>query len=95
MMSLAKERGIKILFVIFPMEIDVVKKNDISQIGLSSFFKEKGAYCLDLITYFKKYAAQGEVLFIKRDFIHPTALGHRIAAEAIADYIFRNKIVEF
>jgi len=95
MMLLAKEHEAKILFVIFPMNIDVMKKKDVSCAGLSSFFKERGAYYLDLVTDFKKHAARREDLFIKRDFIHPTALGHRIVAEAIVDYIVRNKILEF
>jgi len=95
MMLLAKEHETKILFVIFPMETDVVKKKDVSYIGLSSFFKERGAYCLDLATDFRRHAAQGEVLFMRRDMMHPTALGHKIAAEAMADYIIRNKILGF
>lgn len=95
MMLLVKERGTKILFVIFPMEPDVVKKKDVSCAGLSNFFKERGAYYLDLATDFRRHAAQGEALFMRRDLIHPTALGHKIAAEAIADYIIRNKILGF
>lgn len=93
-MALTKKNKIKILFVIFPLHNQIIQGESVSYKPLSDFFKEEGAYFLDLMKYFNGLPREGKTLFIKRDIIHLDALGHNIAAEAIANYILENKILE-
>lgn len=95
MLSLAENNNAKIIFAIFPLENQVIKGKDNSYSPLSDFFKENNAYYIDLIDYFKDHLAEGQPLYKKRDIIHPSGLGHRIAAEAIADYIFKNGLIDY
>jgi len=94
MIALTRKNKIKILFVILPLHNQIIKGEEESYKPLSDFFREEGAYFLDLIKYFKDTPQSGEVLFIRRDIIHFNRLGHNIAAEAIAKYILENKILE-
>lgn len=93
MLSLAKENNVKILFVIFPLENQIVKRKDEAYGPLSDFFKKNNVYYIDLIGYFKGHLAESQPLYKKRDIIHPSALGHKIAAEAIAEYILKNELM--
>ena len=93
MLSLAEDNNAKMVFVIFPLENQIVKGKDNSYVPLSDFFKKNNAYYIDLIGYFKDHLAEGQPLYKKRDIIHPSALGHKIVAEAIADYIFKNGLI--
>lgn len=92
--SLVKRHKIKMLFVIFPLESQIIKKEEDSYKPLSQFFKEEGIYYIDLIKDFKHEAKQGKILYVKRDIIHPTLIGHSIVAQAISKYIIDNKILD-
>ncbi len=94
MIAFTKKHKIKILFVIFPLHNQIIQRKHVSYKPLSDFFKEEGAHFLDLIKYFNDAAQKSESLFIKRDIIHPNALGHNITAEAIANHMLDNKILE-
>lgn len=93
MITLAQRNNIKILFVLFPLDNQIVRGEKESCGSLSRFFKTEGAYYLDLIKDFNLAAADGKVLFVKHDIIHPTSLGHYITAEAIANYIIDCRIL--
>lgn len=93
MMIFSKENKIKILFVIFPLHNQILHKEISSYSPLSDFFKQKNANFLDLMEDFKKESEEGKSLFRKRDIIHPTSLGHSIAAEAISNSIIQNKLL--
>ena len=95
MLAVAKDNNAEIVFVIFPLENQVIKDKDKSYAPLSDFFKENNAYYIDLMEYFKDYPAGDEPLYKERDIIHPSRLGHKITAEAVADYILRNNVWEF
>jgi len=89
MICLADEHKIKILFVLFPREEQILKSDTTNEM-LTRFFKEKNAYYLDLIKDFNAHAE--EPLFRKKDSLHPLASGHKIAAKAIADYIIKHRL---
>lgn len=91
MMSLAKNYNTEILFVIFPLEQQILKGEGNSSRELTEFFEGKNVYFLDLIKYFKPNS--DKPLYIKRDPIHPNVLGSTIAAKAIADYILENDML--
>ena len=94
MISLAEDNNVKILFVIFPLENQVIKGKDDSYVPLSDFFRNNNAYYIDLIEYFKEHLVGGQPLYKERDIIHPSSLGHEIVAEAISDYIFKNRLMQ-
>jgi lysophospholipase L1-like esterase len=93
MLLLAKGHNTKILFVIFPLQGQVIRGEEFSCRGLSDLFRDNKAYCLDLIGSFRLRFKNGEPLFKRRDLLHPTSLGHRIAAESIADFIISQGIL--
>ena len=94
MLSLARLNDTNIVFVIFPLRNQIIKGEDnFSFVLLSDFFEENSIYYIDLIECFKRYAAKEHLLYRKRDIIHPSALGHKIAGEVIADYILKNKLM--
>jgi len=93
MILFCKKNKIKILFVIFPLESQVIKGSRESNKPLSDFFEENNALYLDLMPLFGVYNEKGQPLFQHRDLIHPTELGHKVAAQAIADYIIENQIL--
>ena len=93
MQSLAEDNDIGIVFVIFPLENQVIKKKDDSYFPLSDFFEENNVYYIDLIGRFKDYYGKSQPLYKSRDIIHPSSLGHKITAEAIADYILTNGLM--
>ncbi|MBN1353745.1 MAG: SGNH/GDSL hydrolase family protein [Candidatus Omnitrophica bacterium] len=91
--SLAKDHNIEILFVVFPLEQQILKKEDNSSKPLADFFKERNIYFLDMIKAFNRNS--DKKLYIERDSIHPNATGSAIAAEAMANYIIEKKIPFF
>ena len=94
MLAYAQENNIKIFFFIFPVNFQLLREQDATFRPLSDFFDKKGAYFLDLIKLFRQYYSEEKPLFRNRDFVHPTALGHSIAAKAIADYMVQHKLIE-
>ncbi|MDD4939039.1 MAG: SGNH/GDSL hydrolase family protein [Candidatus Omnitrophica bacterium] len=94
MISLVKSHKKKILFTIFPLENQIINKEEDSYKPLSQFFKEEGIYYIDLIKDFKREAKQSKILYMKRDIIHPTSIGHSIVAQAISKYIIDNNILD-
>ena len=93
MMRLAESENIKIIFVLFPLQNQVIKKESATCKPLTDFFRDKNAHYIDLIDTFIRKADSGGELFERRDLIHPTSLGHNIAAETIFAYIVDNKIL--
>jgi len=95
MLSLAEDNNTEILFVIFPLENQLIKGKDNSYVPLSDFFEKNKAYYIDLMGYFKDQLAGDELLYKERDIIHPSSLGHKITAEAIADYVLNNGLIPY
>lgn len=83
----------EILFVIFPLKNEVLNKEPYSYEPLSDFFKKEWFYYIDLIGDFNAYSRDNNVLFRTKDLIHPNALGHRIAAERISEYIINKNLL--
>ncbi|MDD2688646.1 MAG: SGNH/GDSL hydrolase family protein [Candidatus Omnitrophica bacterium] len=92
--TVAKAHNIKLIFVIFPLQNQVVNKHDVSCDKLSNFFKENGIYYIDLIKDFKYQISLGKILFKERDILHPNSEGHKVCANVIANYIENKNIIE-
>lgn len=92
--AFTKEHNIKLIFVIFPLQSQIVNGHTVSCEKLSNFFQENGIYYIDLIKDFRYQYSLGIILFRERDMLHPNAEGHRVSAYAIADYIKDKNIVE-
>lgn len=91
--EIAKENKSEVLLVIFP-EIGFLSDNYIllpvnKQIEEEA--KKQGFYVLDLIYYYKEYLP--EEIKVSTDDGHPNAKAHKIAADAIYDFIKKEKII--
>jgi len=91
MIVLSKEGETEILFVIFPIRSWIFREQKESYPPLTSFFKKNNADFVDLIEPFRKEDKSTETTFVKRDILHPSALGHKIAAEEIAKHIIAKR----
>lgn len=80
-----KKEDIRPIFVIFPLHGQVIKEEDKTCARLSEFFIQNNIDFIDLIDDFKKN--KDKELFLRYDMIHPTSIGHEIAAEKISAYI--------
>lgn len=91
MILLAKRHKIQILFVVFPLEQQILRGEKASFAPLAAFFEKEDVYFLDLIEYLSNKS--GQALFLKQDPVHPNTLGTKIVAEATADYIIEKEIL--
>lgn len=89
----AEDKNIPCLFVIFPIESQIQRDISASYAPLSRYFDEIGMHHMDLLPDFRERSGIPEKLYQSRDLIHPTALGHRIAGHAIAEYILENDML--
>lgn len=93
----AKEYDKPLLFVVFPIHEQLANLDDpgLPQQKLRAFAESKGVTYLDLLPAYRRAiegGATAEELF--KDETHPTRLGHRVAAEAIADFILHSGLLE-
>lgn len=91
MIALTKEKNAEILFVAFPLERQVLRKEGASYAPLADFFRNENVYFLDLIDLYN--SASDNTLYIDKDPIHPNAYASGIAAEAVADFIMQKGIL--
>jgi lysophospholipase L1-like esterase len=88
--SIAKERNIPVLLLIFPMTrkswTDYPYRKLHEQVGNTA--KEKGLYLIDLYDHFSQYPP--EDLMVAPGDSHPSRLGHELTAHAIYQWICVN-----
>lgn len=94
MMDLAQSNKIEILFVIFPLQGQVINREMFSCKDLSDFFVQNKAHCIDLIGNFSIADTEGKALYRERDIIHPNEYGHQLAALYITKYLLDNKMLK-
>lgn len=84
----ARERGIRLLFVLFPDgdQVGIADPDLAPQERLLAFCAEAGLECLDLTPAFRA-SSQGTALF--SDIMHPSDAGHALAADVVARYLGR------
>ncbi|MEA2626928.1 MAG: hypothetical protein QOD06_2973, partial [Candidatus Binatota bacterium] len=80
--DLARSRGAAVLFVVFPIDTRIAEHASETAPILTRFAAENDIPLLDLV---KVFAESREPVLI--DYTHPNAIGHRLAAKAIADAI--------
>jgi lysophospholipase L1-like esterase len=92
--DLCRRNGIEVIFVIFPLQSQLVRNETASFKPLADFLKENKIHYLDLIDIFRPHYSQNIQIYRPRDLIHPNITGHKIVAEAIAEYIIDNHILD-
>ena len=94
MVDLAQSNKIEILFVIFPLQGQVMNREMFSYKDLSDFFTRIKAHYIDLMGEFNKADVEGKALYREKDIIHPNEYGYQLAAMSIAKYILDNKMLK-
>lgn len=92
-MALEKE-GIPLVVAIFPYahQLQLEDKDNIVQNDLLAFCRQEGIPCLDLYTAYKE---GDDAVVWDEEGIHPDEAGHRIAGEAISQFLIQKKLVPF
>jgi lysophospholipase L1-like esterase len=93
MHDLCSRNRIKLVFAIFPLHVQLVQKKMHSYEPLTEFMKNNEFYFIDLIETFKMHYQNGESIYLERDIIHPNELGHKVTADALAQYLIENEIL--
>ena len=85
--SLSAEHGFEVVVAIFPV-LDVLGKYPYTyeHDRLRRISSELGFHAVDLLDVFKDCSARGKAP-VGADKLHPSALGHRCAADALTDFI--------
>lgn len=92
--EICSKNNIKVLFVIFPLHSQLARNNLTSCKPLKDFMKDNKINSLDLIDIYRPYYREGFSLYRDRDLIHPNITGHKVTAEAIAQYLIDNDIIK-
>lgn len=90
----ARARKIPILFVIFPLQNQVIRSHDFTFNKLSNLFENEKVFFIDLIDIFCNEYKEGRQPYLDYDMIHPSISGHESASRAISDFIIKNKILK-
>jgi hypothetical protein len=86
-----RSRGARFVFVIFPLLIDLqAYPFQDAHKTIAGIAQAAGAETLDLLPFFAKFHERR--LWAASDDHHPNLLGHRIAAEAIADHLLEGEL---
>ncbi len=92
-----RQRDIPLVVVTFPIwrQITTEAVIDDPQRRLSRFFSEKGVPHLDLLPVFRagREDDPGIGNRLMGDQVHPTAPGHRVAGEALANFLLESGVV--
>ncbi len=92
-LEVLKAKDKPVLFVIFPLQNQVIKDGAVTYAPLSEFFIERKTNFIDLSGKFSAAYKKGNKLYLDFDIIHPTNLGQEIAARMTSDYIVNNNIL--
>ena len=93
--QISKSNNIPVLVAVFPMFHSMANQRLDQYPRIANYSASNGFYHLDLREAFK-YVAPGPQhdSVVAYDIYHPTPTGHRIAANAIADFICSNKLYQ-
>lgn len=82
---LTKSQGTPVMVVVFPQLVRSANRHDVRMLTLiKKWCKELDWGFIDLMKYYKSYGMKA-LRVSPKDSIHPNGLGHRIAAETIAE----------
>jgi len=86
------QKGIPFVVVIFPYahQLKLEAKDNIIQNDLLQFCGENNIPCLDLFPYYRQNRDQ---IRWDKEGIHPDVNGHRIAGEALYDYLVKKQLI--
>lgn len=79
-----KQNKTSLLFVIFPYQYQVADNEEKSDKKFSSFMQKNDIQFIDMLPFYRNFS---EDLYDKNDQIHPNITGHRIASDAISNYL--------
>lgn len=86
-----RSRGARFVFVIFPLLVDLqAYPFQDAHKTVAGIAQAAGAETLDLLPFFARFHERK--LWAAPDDHHPNLLGHRIAAEAIADHLLKGEL---
>jgi lysophospholipase L1-like esterase len=91
-----RTQGIPLVIAVFPYrhQLSLEPQSNLIQNDLMTFCREHGLYCLDLFSAFKEHMS--EINFDDEgEGAHPDENGHRVAAQAIFDYLREQELFPF
>lgn len=90
--DIAKKNKIKILIVIYP-EFHNFKNYEFDEVTrfVSDIAKSKNVSVLDLLPYYRNY--KPEPIWVSFEDVHPNALGHQVAADAIYEKLINEGLL--
>lgn len=89
--NLCRSRGIKFMITVIPLKFQLSKRNlRLPQEVLLEFGKKTAIPVLDFLPYFEDYKYVS--LYFKTD-LHWNGRGHYVAAQAVYDFLYSDKIV--
>lgn len=90
--GIAKRNNIDLMFAVYP-EFHNFKEYEFHYVtdSVRNSASKNGAYFLDLLPYFKD--ENPEAIWVSHEDAHPNARGHKIAANAITEYLIKSKLI--